>query len=79
MHGSELETESRVTESECTVGTDGMQGRYNQPLLTCRAKTDPVSGTEKVLALYPTINRLNMGELVVSKNQSTRWVKLGSG
>ena len=36
-----------------------------------------VSRTEKVLALYPTINRLNMGELVVSKNQSTRWVKLG--
>ena len=27
------------------------------------SKTDQVSGMEKVLALYPTINRLNMGEL----------------
>ena len=34
-----------------------------------RSKTDQATGTEKVLAQYPTINRLKMGGLVVSMNQ----------
>ena len=32
-------------------------------LRTRQSKTDQVSGTEKVLAQYPTINRLKMGGL----------------
>ena len=70
---------SRMTESECTVEDRRNARKGITNIADMSSKTDQVSGTEKVLALYPTINRLNMGELVVSKNQSTRWVKLGSG
>ena len=59
--------------------TDGMQRRVKPTVADMSSKMDQVSGTEKLLALYPTINGLNMGKLVVSKNQSTRWVKLGLG
>jgi hypothetical protein len=60
MHGSESESEGRFILSNQEIAK-----RWHEPeiLRMHRSKTDQVGGTEKVLAQYPTINRLKMGEL----------------
>ena len=61
------------------VKSGGCAERWLQPKIqqTRRSKTIQASGTEKVLAQYPDNQWIEMGELVVSKNQHKRKVKQG--
>ena len=48
-------------------------------LQTRRSKTDQISGTEKVLAQYPTISRLKMGELSGIQGPTNKKSQAGVG
>ena len=56
------------------------KGWYEPKILqTRRSKTDQISGTEKVLAQYPTISRLKMGELSGIQGPTNKKSQAGVG
>ena len=74
MHGSETEGGYWILSDQSGV-QKMVLAKFSEDMLE---QTDQANGTEKVLAQYPTISRLKMGRLVVSRNQQTRRVKLES-
>ena len=56
----------------------GLQRWAKPEIADMSSKTDRVCGTEKVLAQYPTINRLKTGELSAIQEPTNKKVKQGS-